>query len=390
MDSKFEDLLRQLPKYEQVIGDSIDSILSNLVMINEIPAPTFKERDRCTFLINRFTESDLLNCSTDETGNALGILPGTVGERNILIVAHMDTLFSEDADHTVTVSPQTVRGVSVADNSLGVAVMAALPTILKALKIKLQSNIILMGSSRSLGRGNIEGLRFFLDNFIGGSIDAGICVEGVQLGRLSYKSIGMIRGEINYNMPTEYNTAFGTGGAIITLNEVINKILEIPLPRHPKTSIVLGSIGAGRSFNTGAAEAFLRFEVRSESGDMVDQLRRRIGFIVDEIASEHDAEFMFDILAKRQPGGLPFDHPLVASCREIIKSLGIKLRLSPSTSELSAFIAKGIPALTIGMTNGENNAGSKSEVVEIEYIKKGVAQLVGLITAMDKGFCDES
>ena len=48
-----------------------------------------------------------------------------------------------------------------------------------------------MGSARSLGRGDLEGLRFFLDNFKK-PITAGVCIEGVKLGRLSYSSIGIV------------------------------------------------------------------------------------------------------------------------------------------------------------------------------------------------------
>ena len=72
-----------------------------------------------------------------------------------------------------------------------------------------------------------------------------------------------------------------------------------------------------------------------------------------------------------------------------MKGLGIKPRISPSTSELSAFIDKGIPAVTVGLTNGER-LNEANERVEIEPIGSGLEQLLGLILAVDKGYCDES
>ena len=85
---------------------------------------------------------------------------------------------------------------------------------------------------------------------------------------------------------------------------------------------------------------------------------------------------------------MSFSHPLASGARTLMKGLGINPRISPSTSELSAFIDKGIPAVTVGLTNGES-LNETNERVEIEPITKGLEQLLGLILAVDKGYCDE-
>jgi tripeptide aminopeptidase len=248
MDRDYAHLLDRLPEFQAGARDLSEILLTNLVMISEIPAPTFGEQRRTGFLLDRFNEYELQNCSSDEAGNALGILPGTTGEQNILVVAHTDTAFPEKVDHTVSIEPTHVSGAGIGDDSLGLAAIATLPQLLQHLDIELSSNVIFMGSTRSLGHGDIEGIRFFLDNR-NVPISSGICVEGVKLGRLSYASIGMLRGEINYRVPEEYDwTRFGAGGAIVNITDVINHILEIPLPRRPRTSIVLNSVEAGASF----------------------------------------------------------------------------------------------------------------------------------------------
>ena len=123
------------------------------------------------------------------------MFPGIENDRNILVVAHTDTLFGADIDHTIAVQSDHITGPAVGDNSLGVAVIASLPTVLKYLDIQLHSNLILMGASRSLGRGDQQGLRFFLSN-TQHPICAGVAVEGIPLGRLSHESVGMLWGEI--------------------------------------------------------------------------------------------------------------------------------------------------------------------------------------------------
>jgi len=385
MKKNLPEILTDVSSIESKVRDLQDTILSNLVMISEIPSATFKEQKRMNFLVNRFAEYELLNCSTDEMSNALGIYPGEVGDHNILVVAHMDSLADEKLDPTIAIQPDIVRGPGVGDNALGLAAMTTLPLILDALDIKLQSNLILMGSARSLGRGNIEGLRFFLEN-TRVPIEAGVCVEGCKLGRMSISSLGMLRGEITYQIPDEYDwTRFGAGGAIVNINEIITKMLEIPIPKKPMTSISMGSVRSGSSFNKVATKATLRFEVRSESDEMVEKLKQNISFIVAEMASRTGANVNFDILARRKPGGLDFSHPLATSSMEILKKLGVHPRLTPSTSELSAFIDKDIPAVTIGLTSGEN-MGEPDEFIEIEPIYKGIAQLLGILLAIDGGY----
>lgn len=388
MDQEFTTLLERLPEFQEGAREIREILLTNLVMVSEIPAPTFGEGRRVEFLLERFNEYQLQNCSTDEADNALGILPGRSGARSILVVAHMDTPFAETVDHTVSVEPAAVSGAGIGDNSLGLAALVSLPMLLARLDIQLESDIILMGSSRSLGRGDIEGIRFFM-NHRKVPVSTGICVEGVKLGRLSHHSIGMLRGEIEYRVPEEYDwTRFGAGGAIVNMTDVINRILEIPLPRRPRSSIVFNRVEAGASFNAIPRRALLQFEVRSEEEEIVKRVGDEIADIVAETSSQTGAEVDFRILARRRPGGIPFAHPLAASARGILRSLGINPRISPSTSELSAFIDRKIPAVTIGLTEGEYH-DEATERLEIEPLFLGLAQLVALLIAIDGGMADE-
>ncbi len=281
-----------------------------------------------------------------------------------------------------------VVGPGVADNSLGIAILASLPTLLERMDLRFASNIILMGASRSLGRGNLEGLRFFLRNNAL-PIRAGICIGGVQLGRLSFASVGMVRGEISCNVLEEFDwTRFGATSAILVLNEVINRIQEIPIQKRPLTTIVIGSIEGGSTFNTIATSAIMKFEIRSESAGTVNKLRLRLEDIVAEVSTTTGAEVLLDAFARRRQGGIKFSHPLARHARNIIKGIGVQPRVSPNISELTALITRRIPAITIGLTTGEN-LNEPNEFVRIDPIFKGLAQLVGILQAIDGGYCDE-
>ncbi len=383
-----KDVLNCLSHYRDAARGMSDMILANLAMLGEIPAPTFKEEARIRLLQQRFSECGLQNASSDEMNDGLGILPGTKGEGVILLVAHADTVFPETVDHVLTFQANRVTGPGVADNSIGLAVLASLPTLLEHLDIRLKCSLLLMGASRSLGRGDLEGIRFFLDNNKL-PIKAGLCIEGVELGRLSFSSIGMVRGEIACSVPEQYDySQFGGASAILTLNEIINRIVRIRLPKRPRSNIVLGSLTSGASLDAATTQATLRFEIRSESREIVRNARSRIRDIVAEVSSQPDANVKLDIFARRRPGGIPFTHPLPKLARTIQRKLGLTSKIGPSTSELSALIHHQIPAVTIGITSGEH-LQKKEESILIEPIYRGIAQLLGILLAIDGGLCDE-
>ncbi len=382
------EILNRLPEIENEIRERRDLILANAVMIGEIPAPTFRENNRNEFLKNRFIEAGLQDISICEAGNVVGILPGSDNIRNILLVAHTDTIFPDSINHTMSVGTEKISGPGIADNSLGLAVITTLPDILDRLNIHLKSNLILMAAAQSLGRGNLEGIRFFLSNR-SVPIDIAVCVEGAQLGRLSYSSLGMLRGEIKCNVPEQFDwTKMTFTNAIITMNDVINKIVDIPVPIRPMTSIVMGSIEAGMSYNTIATSAVLRFEVRSESEQVVTDIRDRLNEIVAEVSTKSGMSVNMDIFASRKPGGISFNHPLSRASREIIESLDLEPIFTPSISELNILIGNNIPAVTVGMTHAEH-VHEPEESIDIGPIFKGLTQLLGMLIAIDEGYCDE-
>ncbi len=122
---------------------------------------------------------------------------------------------------------------------------------------------------------------------------------------------------------------------------------------------------------------------------MVEQLLQQINSIAIEIATKTAARVVVKELSRRKPGGIDFSHPLVTNARKIMETMDIKPRITPSMSELSAFIDAGIPALTIGISSLET-ASKTAESVKIDPMYKGLAQLISLLVAIDKGYCDEN
>jgi acetylornithine deacetylase/succinyl-diaminopimelate desuccinylase-like protein len=383
-----DELVGHLPAYREKLQSLREILLANAVMFGEIAAPTGQEEQRIRFLSDRFVEAGLQSISVDEEGNGTAIVQGRKGKNNILVIAHADTPFDATVNHAMAVEQHRITGPGIGDNSLGLAMVASLPTLLEKLDIQFDDNLILIGDTKSLGRGDLKGLRFFLDhNKL--PVRAGVCVQGVHLGRLSYTSLGMMRAVITVEVPEAYDwRKFGPTGAIVNINKVITGILGIPLPREPKTNIVLGSVQAGTAYNTAPMRAVLRFEVRSEAAGMVGKIHEQIREIIDEIASDTETSIKLEVIARRKPGGIDYSGPFVKAVRKVMHKLEITPKLAPSTGELSALIDKDIPGVTLGLTNGDN-IHEQNESVQIDPIYTGIVQVLGTLQAIDGGFADE-
>ncbi|NQT13869.1 MAG: M28 family peptidase, partial [Planctomycetes bacterium] len=364
--------------------------VANLVMIAQIPAPTWGEAARVRFLLDRFAEAGLSDAAADEAGNAVGRVAGKGKNRTILLASHLDTIYPANQSHEVTVEADRVIGVGVGDNALGAAIVSLMPTVLEHLGIELESDLILLGSTRSLGRGNHAGIRFFLEH-LPEKVDFGVCVEGMQLGRINFFSIGTARADVTCEVRrlSEPSHSYGSESALVVLNHIINRILGIATPSRPYTRIKMGKMRAGMYYDAEPDHAELGLEIVSHADEMIDQVCGEINDIVSEMSARHAVDARLDVFSSTKAGGIPFAHPLVKSVLEVMEQLKIEPDQGHSPSELSELISRQIPAVTLGITYGEKNRKAAPDHVQIDPILTGVAQLVGVVLAIDGGVCDE-
>ncbi len=382
------DVLERTADLPAALTPLREEILANLVMLAQIPAPTGEEEERVRYVLDRFVEAGLPDAGPDEAGNAVGLIPGRVGERTIAVVGHLDTIVPRNVDHNVLVQSDRCLGPGISDNALGAAVVTMLPSVLRELGIELDANLQLVGSVGSLGRANHSGLRFLLDH-LPRPIDYGVCVEGVQLGRLNFFSIGTLRGDISCDVRlSAASRSYGSENAIVVLNHIVNRLLQIEVPQRPYTSIRLARIRGGLGYDVEPDHAELGFEVNSHSDTMIKRVQGQIEDFVAEMNARHSVDASADFFMHRRAGGLRFSHTLVKTVLEVMKRLDITADQGHSPSELSEFIGRGIPAVTLGISEGEKNR-KKPDHVMIEPILRGVAQLVAVLQAIDGGACTE-
>ncbi len=137
-----------------------------------------------------------------------------------------------------------------------------------------------------------------------------------------------------------------------------------------------------------AYDAMLGFEIQSDSDRMVKSIFNDIKDIIGGISHEYEVDLKLKTIISLNAARLKFNHPLVKSTVAVMKKLEIEPISAPSESEISIFLAKKIPAVTLGVTRGENHH-QVNATVEIEPICKGITQIIGVMMAIDRGVCDE-
>jgi tripeptide aminopeptidase len=384
-----DSYLDKLPAFVDAIKSIKETIITNIVLIGQIPAPTFKEKRRTSVFMERLADFRVDECTTDGYRNPIGIIKGTSETKPpIFVVAHLDTIWGADIDHYYTIKENSMTGAGVTENSIGVGVLVSLPEILRKLNLRFESDIVLAGVIQSLGKGNLRGIRHLLKTW-STPIRGAVCIESYELGRLNYYADGMTRCEVDCNISTTngWEHKFKPN-AILILNEVINQILKLYLPQRPRSRVIIGKISGGFKHGMIAYDAKLGFEIQSNSDKMVKSIFNDIKDIVEGISHEHEVELKLKTLSNINAARIKFNHPLVKSTVDVMKKLDLTPISEPSESELSIFLSRKIPAVTLGITRGENHQHINA-TAEIEPMFKGIAQIIGVIMAIDSGVCDE-
>jgi tripeptide aminopeptidase len=384
-----DNFLKKLPAMVDVVKSLKEIIITNIVLIGQTPAPTFREKKRSQLFMERLAEFQVDEVTTDGYRNPIGILRGADPSKPpIFVLAHLDTFYENNQPINYIIKENTITGPGILDNSLGVGVITSLPAIFKKLDLQFESDIVLAGTIQSVGKGNLRGVRHLLKTWPT-PIRGGICIEGVQLGRLNYFSDGMIRGEIHCNVSGDRsNLVEYTPNAIIVLNEVINEIMNLKTSQRPRSRIVIGKISGGATHGKIAPEAALGFEIQSDSYKIVKKIYGDIRDIVEGISHENEVDLNLKTISNLRASRLKYNHPLVKNAAAVLEALGIKPFSKSTESALSIFLSQKIPAVTLGITHGENVYKEKA-TMEIEPMYKGIAQVIGVLKAIDSGACDE-
>jgi tripeptide aminopeptidase len=359
-----------------------DQIVDDAEQICLVPAPPFMEENRARQVAEMFRALGY-EPEIDAIGNVIVRRPGSGQANSIMLVGHTDTVFPEGTDIAVTRSNGTLTGPGIGDNSLGVAALLAVARGLDSLELTTAGDLLLVANVGEEGLGNLRGVRAAVDRFEP-ELGAVIAVEGHSFGRVTSGAVGSKRIKVTVNGPGGHSWgAFGQPSAIHTLGRIIQAIDSIEVPREPKTTYNVGVIEGGVSVNTIAPTASAIIDMRSIDVASLDSLASNVEQIIHD-ANRDQITTTIETLGERPAGRTPDSSPIVKTALQILRDLGMDPYTDASSTDANVPIARGIPAICVGITQGEG-AHREEETIEIEPIPMGIAQLMKLVTAFPYG-----
>ncbi len=358
-----------------------------ITAIQQIPAPTFAEKDRAGFIEAQFSGLGLEDVTQDAVHNAYGRLPGksNASSRPVIVSAHSDTVFPDGTDLTVRQQGSRLYGPGIGDNSAGDAGIIHLAKTLQEMEAEPQADIWFVCNVGEEGLGDLRGMREVVKRF--GREGIYIVVEGGSYGQIMHEAIGVRRYRVKIVSNGGHSWgSFGQPSAIHELGHLIAAICEMSVPAKPRTTFNVGLVDGGTSINTIAAEASLHLDLRSEDsaelGRLVEQFKKTVR--QRQLASRRagrEVDFVITQVGNRPAGRIPRGDPVVQWAKEALQFVGCSpITFIAGSTDANIPLSKGLQSVCVGLTQS-GNSHRVDEFIELEYLPMGMQQLMLLTLA---------
>lgn len=362
-------------QFRTLARDRIEDVATLAQHICEVPAPTGDEAKRAQFVASLWRERGY----TPEIDDISNVYVRR-GKRNtgpiLMLLAHIDTVFPATTPIAVTREGDIMRGPSIGDNSLSVAAMISICTMLDEFGVQTEADVIAVANVGEEGLGNLRGARAAVERYRD-SLGAVIAIDG-RLGVIVNTAVGSQRWRITVRGPGGHSFgSFGQPSAIHGLGRIIAAIADLDVPKTPKTTFNVGLIEGGTSVNTIAPSASAVIDLRSTDVVALDQLAEKVRTLVEQKAGQ-GLQAEIEILGERPAGSRSQLDPLIQIADKTLRWLDIEPSYAASSTDANIPISLGIPSMCVGVTYA-GRAHTVDEYIEVPPIGIGLAQLLRLV-----------
>lgn len=364
-----------------------EEIVDWIIAVQQIPAPTFSEILRASFIESQFTQLGLVDVRQDSLYNVYGRLPGVQphAHKPVVISAHSDTVFPAATDLSVHWENQRLYGPGVGDNSTGVAGLLAIADTLRRYQLQPKADLWFVSNVGEEGMGDLCGMRAVVNHF--GRQAIYIVVEGGLFGQIAHEAVGVRRFRIAVKTAGGHSWgSFGNASAIHELSYLVAAFARMSVPNRPKTTYNVGIVEGGTSVNTIASSASMLLDLRSENAHELERLVNLVADIVNRAqkrAFRRDSSVKIGIepVGNRPAGSIPRNTPLVSWAEDALRYSGSSTVLYVSGStDANIPLSLGIPSICIGLTESANSH-RLDEYIETTRLPSGLQQLLLLVLA---------
>ena len=357
-------------------GRLAPGVLDRTVELARIPAPSGLEERRAAMVADWWRGDGWGNVRIDATGNVRAQVRAGSGDA-ILVCAHLDTVFRDDVSHEPRTEGTRLVGPSVGDDSVGVAALSALGTLLAD---RPGGSVWIVATVGEEGLGNLRGIRAILSD-PPAPVRAVLAVEGNYLGRVSARGVGSIRWRIPVRGPGGHAWERAEApSAVHAAARIVVALSELHAD-GAATSVNVGRIGGGEAINARARDAWFEVDMRSDDPSALSALEAQARAILG--APEEGVQVAVEELGRRPAGRLQPTDALVRAATQALIDLEISADLVATSTDANAVHAAGIPALALGITEGSGEH-TAAEWIDTTRIPDGLAALAATVSNYER------
>jgi tripeptide aminopeptidase len=369
------------PKFqaaEDFISKDHERFVREIIQINEVEAPPFKEEARAKLYADMLRQTGLTEVQIDAEGNVIGVRKGATGGPMIAIAAHLDTVFPEGTNVKVRREGTKLYAPGVGDDSRALAVLLAIIRAMDAANIQTSSDILFIGNVGEEGPGDLRGMKYlFQKGPYKDKIKMFISLDPFGAGNdVTIGGIGSKRFKVTFRGPGGHSFgSFGLVSPAYALGNAMLKLSKMQVPARPKTTFNVGVLGGGTSVNSIPFESWMDVDIRSETKEELNRAVDTFTRLMHEAADEENRaratnqgriEVEVKLIGDRPFAQISRTAPIVQTAGAVIQAFGMTPNYGMSSTDSNIPMSMGIPAITLesGGTGGRNH--TLDEWIDVE------------------------
>jgi tripeptide aminopeptidase len=322
-----------------------------------IAAPTGAEDARLAWLERRLEDAPGRR-SRDGAGNL--VWRGGEGRPELLVMAHVDTVFEAATDLTVRREGDALIGPGIGDNATAVM---ALVWVLGGLA-DLPAGLVVAFTVGEEGLGNLRGARHVCAELAPAAV---IALEGHGLDNVVTEHVGSVRARLAVHGPGGHSWwDRGTPSAVHALIEIGGALVA--------DGANVGCFSGGGAVNAIADTAEMLVELRSPHDGDLARFERGLR----ALSLAEPLTLACEIVGRRGAGRIDPGAPLVRRVLDARRAVGLPERFGSGSTDANAAAALGIPAVALGCAAG-SGMHTPRERIDLRSLELGCRQLEAIL-----------
>jgi len=363
--------------------------IEDQIRLCEVEAPPFQEARRGQLFAQMLRDAGLKDVRIDPEGNVIAVRAGKQPRPNMVLSAHLDTVFPKGTPVKVRRDGAILHGPGIGDDCRGLADVLAVARILGKSAVTTPGSITFVGTVGEEGLGDLRGVKRLFNETLKDSVDRFVSIDGDGVG-MTYIGIGSIRYRVTFKGPGGHSFgSFGTVNPAHALGRAIARIADLQVPSSPRTTFSVGRVGGGTAINAIPADAWMEVDLRSADAAQLRSLEQRFRQAVDEAVTQENARWAsqqltatMEVVGVRPAGRAAATSPIVMAAVSVQKALNFPVSFAEGSTDSNFPLSLNIPALTVDTGGAGSGVHTLDEAFDTTDAWKGTQRALLLALAL--------